>query len=194
MPSPCLETMTAKDLKQIDLKDGDKVGFAKTDFFKNSKETECPINKCELKEVGCKTEYSASILKISQSANFEITVDYNKITKVKQTLAVCLICHTSAQTISRNNLEINYMPPTVLDLPDKIFSIVDQPYSVTIPEGFKLKSYTPKDNDDLVKQDSTKLIIKSQKEGVIYITLSISDPNGATSDFKIINHVTGGIV
>ena len=82
MPSPCLETITTKDLKQIDIKDGDKVGFAKTDFFKNSKETECPINKCELKEVGCKTEYSASILKISQSADFEITVDYNKITKV----------------------------------------------------------------------------------------------------------------
>ena len=110
LPSPCLNTLISKDFVEKTVKIGDKVAYAKTDFFQNSKELLCPIINCELKNIGCKTEFSGQALNIEKSSNFEIFVDFKILKEVVQSIVSCIVCHTNAQTISQDNFKVNYSP------------------------------------------------------------------------------------
>ena len=49
-----------------------KITQAKTDFFMNNKETECPIIECSLKKVGCLEDYNENKLIMKPDKNFDI--------------------------------------------------------------------------------------------------------------------------
>ena len=102
------------------------------ELFENKDKLNCPIKKCELRNIDCQVLYIGSELIILPKNGFDFTMISSNNDFNKKKILACISCSNGFQTIFHHNFEVSFIRENDDGIPTQIFTIINLAFSIKV--------------------------------------------------------------